>query len=87
MLDTKIIEEIKKLSSSERLALLEFTVSLLKEDLRRKKSEKKAESTSFISVAERIAQAGERAIEIGAPSLPVDFASNHDTYLYNRNPS
>lgn len=87
MLDTKIIEEVQKLSLSERLALLEFTFSLLKEDLKQKKSGKKVELSSFTSIAQRIAKAGENAINIGAPLLPVDFASNHDIYLYNKNQS
>jgi hypothetical protein len=84
MLDTRITEEVRKLSLSERLALIEFTFSLLKEDLKREKSEKKAESKSFTSVALRIAEAGESAIHNGATMLPVDFASNHDTYLYSK---
>ncbi|MDI6765838.1 MAG: hypothetical protein QME52_03335 [Bacteroidota bacterium] len=84
MLDTKITEEVRKLSVTERLALLEFTFALLKEDLQRKKSEKKAESRSFTWIASCIADAGENAIHNGAPILPVDFASNHDTYLYNK---
>jgi hypothetical protein len=85
MLNTKITEEIKKLSISERLALLEFTFSLLKEDLQRKKTESKTQPQSFASIASRIAEAGESAVHNGAPVLPSDFASNHDTYVYGKN--
>lgn len=82
MLESKITEEVRKLSASERLALLEFTLSLFKEDFQQKKSEKKIESPSFASIASRIAAAGERALHNGATVLHGDFASNHDAYLY-----
>lgn len=82
MINIQIIETIKELSPSERLALIEFTVSLLKKDMNNSKSETKTNDYSFTTLASEIAAMGEEAVANGAPVLPSDFASHHDTYLY-----
>ena len=87
MLDTKITEQVRKLTASERFALIEFTFSLLKQDLQQRKSGTNADSESFVSTASRMAEAGANALRNGAPMLPSDFASNHDTYVYGKNSS
>ncbi|MBS4027169.1 MAG: hypothetical protein KGZ58_00910 [Ignavibacteriales bacterium] len=87
MLNQTFTNEIRNLSTSERLALVEFTFSLLKEDFQQKKSEKQINSFSISTISSRIAAAGESAVQNGASSLPDDFASNHDTYLYGKQES
>ena len=81
MLNSTITEEIQKLTPSEKIDLIEYTVSVFKKDLINQ-PEQKTNGRSLAVLARSIAEAGEQALKNGAPELPSDFATNHDQYLY-----
>ena len=82
MLSPTITEEVRKLSPSERLALIEYTSSLLRDDIGAEESLQVNKLETAQSFIRSLAEAGEDAIKNGAPELPCDFATNHDKYLY-----
>ncbi len=82
MLDTHLVESVKNLSSSDRIALVEYAVSLLRDDIASKPSSPLQEKQSLVSFLDQLSAAGEEALRNGAPPLPSDFAENHDYYLY-----
>ncbi|MBI5214471.1 MAG: hypothetical protein HY960_01820 [Ignavibacteriae bacterium] len=82
MLNPTITEQVRKLSPSERIDLIEFAVSLVKEDtvVQKKKLPQSQENVSdvLLSIAEMVDNIPESEVE----KLPTDFATNHDYYLY-----
>lgn len=81
MQTTNIQKEIRNLSPVERLEVIEYMFSLLKEDFSFQKETTK-EKQPLTSIAQRIEAAGKEALQNGAPLPPTDLASHHNFYLY-----
>ena len=83
MIDSRIIDEVKMLTPSDKISLMEITASLLRQEM--KKNDYKAEGKiTFAMLASDIAESGKKALQLGGTILPRDFAINHDKYIYGK---